>query len=288
MASRLAIGISCRQSLDWGLVLASTKMTFQRPRANRFVLLVALLASANSLRPQDQASVRFAVATIRPSRPEEQMEIVVEGRRFSTTQTSLNFLIAFAYKLHARQIVGQPSSLETERYDVVAQADVEGRLNPNDARIMVQRLLVDRSALRFHRDRKELSVYAIVSGNGGPRLTGSAGDPKGPPGVGFQGLGAMIVKNATMADFANFLQRYVLDRPMVDQSGIAGRFDFKLDWMPDETQFIGRTDLEAPSRAAEPPDLYTAIQQQIGLKLTHRKALTEVLVIDHVEKPSDN
>jgi uncharacterized protein (TIGR03435 family) len=97
----------------------------------------------------------------------------------------------------------------------------------------------------------------------------------------------MTVKNATIADFAGFLQRYIMDRPVVDRSGISGRYDFTLDWTPDEFQLSSRAG-QSPALAADAPDLYTAIQQQLGLKLQSAKLPIDVLVIDSVAKPADN
>ena len=154
---------------------------------------------------------------------------------------------------------------------------------------MVQQLLADRFHLSFHRGRKELSVYEIISTNEEPKLAKSPGDSNGFGTVGFPMCGEMVVKNATIAEFANFLQRYVLDRPVLDQSGIEGRYEFKLDWTADESQFIGRDNqLPAPARGVEPPDLFTAIREQLGLRLVPKKDLAPVLVVDRVEKPSEN
>jgi uncharacterized protein (TIGR03435 family) len=93
-----------------------------------------------------------------------------------------------------------------------------------------------------------------------------------------------------MKDFTGLLQGTVLDRPVIDQSGIEGRYDFTLDWAPDEFQFtsFGNANLPPQPKEETHPDLYTAIQQQLGLKLDATKAQTEVLVFDKVEKPSEN
>ena len=93
-----------------------------------------------------------------------------------------------------------------------------------------------------------------------------------------------------MADLAGVMQGAVLDRPVVDQTGITGRYDFTLTWTPDEFQF-GGLGMKVPppsGDAAAPPDLFTAFQQQLGLKLESTKAPADILVIDHVEKPSEN
>jgi uncharacterized protein (TIGR03435 family) len=233
----------------------------------------------------------FEVATIKPSKPDTQGKgFMVRGRQFSTINTSLSDLITFAYGLHARQITGGPGWIESDKYDLAAKPDGEGQPNDKQWKTMVQKLLADRFKLTFHRDKKELSVYAIVVGKTGPKLTKSDGDPNGLPGLFFRGLGVLPARNATMADFAGTMQTAVLDRPVVDQTGLPGRYDFLLKWTPDETQFAGLGVKVPPptDNADAPPDLYTAIQQQLGLKLEPTKAPVEVLVIDRAEKPSEN
>jgi uncharacterized protein (TIGR03435 family) len=240
--------------------------------------------------PADASPV-FEVATIKPSKPEAQGKgFRVQGRRFSTMNTSLSDLITFAYGLHARQIAGGSAWMETEKYDLAAQPDGEGQPNDRQWKTMVQKLLADRFKLTFHRDKKELSVYAIAVGKTGPKLTKSEGDPNGLPGLFFRGLGVLPGRNATMADFAGVMQTAVLDRPVVDQTGLAGRYDFLLTWTPDETQFGGLGARVPPPAddAAARPDLFTAIQEQMGLKLESTKAPADVLVVDRVEKPSEN
>lgn len=155
---------------------------------------------------------------------------------------------------------------------------------------MIQKLLAERFKLAFHRDKKELGVYAIIVGKTGPKVTKSQGDPNGLPSLFFQGLGVLPAMNATMADFAGVMQSAVLDRPVVDHTELAGRWDFTLTWTPDEFQFggLGVKVPPPPKDVAAPPDLFTAFQEQLGLKLESTKAPAEVLVIDHVEKPSDN
>jgi uncharacterized protein (TIGR03435 family) len=240
--------------------------------------------------PADARPV-FDVATIKLSKPNAQLSILVSpgGNQFSTTNTSLSDLIAFAWKIHARQITGGPSWLESEKYDLVAKPDIEGLPNDTQVRTMLQKLLADRFQLTFHRDTKELTVYTLVPGKTGPKLAQSTGDPNGLSGMGFRALGALIASNANMKDFTSLLQTMVLDRPVVDHSGVAGRYDFTLNWTPDESQFTSLAGLKPPAGNADaPPDLYTAIQQQLGLKLESAREPVEVLVIDRVERPSGN
>jgi uncharacterized protein (TIGR03435 family) len=238
------------------------------------------------------ADPSFEVATIKPSDPNSPGQMLtIQGDRMVTRNTSLSFLITFAYGLHPKQIVGGPSWLDSEKYDINAKPDVEGQPNDKQIKSMLQKLLTERFKLTFHKEMKELSAYSITVGKNGARLTKSEGDPNGLPGLGFRGLGKLVVRNATISDFAGLMQTVVLDRPVVDQSGLAGRFDFTLDWTPEPSQFGGRGG-QAPQPGADdpaaPPDLFTAIVAQLGLKLDSAKLPVDVLVIDKVEKPSDN
>jgi uncharacterized protein (TIGR03435 family) len=234
----------------------------------------------------------FEVATIKPSNPDARGSRINIDRsnRFSTGNTSLSDLIKFAYNLHPQQISGGPAWLETEKYDLTAKADVPGQPNDKQVKAMLQKLLADRFKLTFHRDKKVLSVYAVTVGKTGAKLAKSEGNPNSLPFLGFRGLGNLVVRNATIADFAALMQSNVLERPVVDQTGLPARFDFTLAWTPDASQFDGRgANVPPPSDNAEvPPDLFTAIQQQLGLKLESTKAPVDVFVIDRVEKPSGN
>ncbi|HUK19843.1 MAG TPA: TIGR03435 family protein [Bryobacteraceae bacterium] len=238
------------------------------------------------------APLAFEVATIKPSKPGAQGKgITMRGpREFITINTSLNDLITFAYGIHVRQISGGPAWLESDLYDITAKPEAEGLANRQQLEGMLRKLLADRFQFAFHRDKKELSVYAIVMGKTGAKLTKSEGDPNGLPGLGFRQLGQLAAQNANMNDFAGLMQSTVLERPVVDQTGLTGRFDFTLNWTPDEFQFAGLgVKVPPPSEKPDaPPDLFTAIQQQMGLRLEGTKALVEIFVIDKVEKPSAN
>ena len=132
-------------------------------------------------------------------------------------------------------------------------------------------------------------MYALTIAKSGPKLAKSEGDPNGLPGLSFQGLGVLHVTNANMTHFTNLMQSTVLDRPVVDQTGLTGRYDFTLNWTPDDSEFGGMGASVPPTAAgANPPNLYTAMQEQLGLRLDATRAPAEVLVIDHVEKPTEN
>ncbi len=236
--------------------------------------------------PADAKPV-FEVATIKPSKPDEGFSILL-GRRgagsnsLTTTATSLSDLMKFAYDLHPRQITNGPAWLETEKYDVIAKPDLDGLPSLPQMKAMLQKLLAERFELVFHRDKKELPVYAITVAKTGVKMTKHDGVTAGPGfGGGPKGFN---VRSATMSEFASVLQAGILEQPVVDQTGLGdAKYDFILKWTPDGPQ---------PPTAADvldaPPDIFTAFQQQLGLKLESTKAPVDVLVIDKVEKPSEN
>ena len=238
------------------------------------------------------APMAFEVATIKPSKPGTQGKALTLARAAHGDHHQLfgeRSDLLRVQGLQLKQVTGGPSWLDTEGlYDIVGEPEAPGA--PNRKQIeegMVQKLLADRFKLTFHHDKKELSAYALVVGKNGPKLPASAGDPKGLPGVGMSALGRMFASNAHISDFTGFLQSVVLDRPVVDETGLTGRYDFQMKWTPDASQFGGRGG--PPSDAADaPPDLFAAIEQQLGLQLKSAKPLIDVLVIDHVEKPSEN
>ncbi len=235
------------------------------------------------------ASPSFEVATIKPSKPGTPGKYIGGGRNFTTLNTTLIDLLTFAYGIHPKQIVGAPAWMEEEKYDLAGEPDAKGQPSLDQTRIMIQKLLTDRFQLKFHRDKKELAVYALTVGKAGPKLSKSQLDPIAPPRLLFTRLGNLPALNTTMADFASVMQGAVLDKPVLDQTGLTGKWDFTLTWTPDATQFIGLGGGTAPPPDADaPPDLFTAIQQQLGLKLDSTKASAEVFVIDRVQKPSDN
>lgn len=236
------------------------------------------------------ADPTFEVATIKPSNPAQQGKLfTVRGRQVMTINTTVSDLVAFAYGLHARQIVHGPGWLETDKFDITGQPDVEGVPNQVQLRRLVQKLLTDRLKLTFHREQQELSIYALVVAPKGPTLTKSSADPNGLPSLLFRGLGSLPASNATMADLATVMQSAVLDRPVVDRTGLTGRYDFTLTWTPDETQFASMGVKVPPAPAdAKAPGLFTAIQEQLGLKFEPAKAPVDVIVIDRVDRPSPN
>jgi uncharacterized protein (TIGR03435 family) len=205
----------------------------------------------------------FEVATIKPSEPGTPgQSITVRGRTFATHNQTVAGMMTFAFGLHPDQLVGGPQWLRDDRFEITAEPEGTGVLNDKQLRAALAKLLADRFNLTFHRDKKELTVYALTQLKAGHKLTPNDTDPNGLPGLFFRGLGIFPVRNATMGDFTSTMQAVVLDRPVVDQTGIQGRYDFTLMWTPDETQFGGRGGQAPPAAdpANAPPGLFTAIQ----------------------------
>jgi uncharacterized protein (TIGR03435 family) len=234
----------------------------------------------------------FEVATIKPSKPEERFSILVNrSGMLNTTNTSLSDLIKFAYGLHPRQVTKGPAWFESEKFTITAKPDTEGVPNAQQLRGMMQKLLEDRFQLTFHNEKKELSVYVITVTKTGAKLTKNESGGA-LPGFGGGGVRGMNVRNSTIAEFASIMQANALDQPVIDQTGLGtARWDFVLKWTPDgaQAQSPGAAPAALPADPGDaPPDIFAAFQQQLGLKLENTKTPVDVMVIDRVEKPSDN
>jgi len=240
------------------------------------------------------AKPAFEVATIKPSVPDSPGQAIQVGRgggnAFTTLNTPVSELIKFAYGVHARQLTGGPAWLESERFDILAKPDTPGIPNVTQLRSMVQKLLVERFGLEFHREKKEVSAYIITADKAGVKMTKVEGNRGNLPGFGGRGIGSIGVQNSNMTEFAEFLQARILERPVVDQSGLTGRYDFTLEWRPDAAQLAaaGPNAPTLPQAVEDRPDFLTAARQQLGLKIEAGKAPVDVIVVDKVIKPTEN
>jgi uncharacterized protein (TIGR03435 family) len=238
------------------------------------------------------ADPSFEVATIKPSKPDAQgIGLNSRGREFLTRNMTMAFLIEFAYDIQEKQLVGAPDWLNKDRFDMTGVPDKEGQPTASQFKIMVRKLLTDRLQLKFHYEKKELSVYTINISKTGSKIEKSDASVQ-IPGMGFRpapGGITMTIRNGTMGETAGFLQQLVFDRPVVDQTGLQGRWNIDVTFAPDDSQFhtAFRPPPITPSDNA-PANFFTAIQEQAGLKVEPAKVPTDVLVIDRVEKPSEN
>ena len=232
------------------------------------------------------------VATIKPnpSGGSRLQGLFPHGRHMMVLNGSLEDIVTFAYGVQVKQLVGLPGWSSNDRYDIDEVPDQPGTPNLQQMRGVFRKLLADRFKLTFHHEKRELAAYVLTVGKTGQKLTPT--QLQGPlPGFGASpapgGL-TIHLANGTMTDFTDFLQMLVLDKPVVDQTGIKGRYDANVTFTPDQTQFNGNLPKLPTSDVPDAPDLFTAIGQQMGLKLAAEKTAVDVIAIDHVEKPSAN
>ena len=243
------------------------------------------------------AKPEFEVATIKPSDPSRPgWAIRVDGSGvFHTLNTTLNDLIKFAYDMHPKQVVNAPGWADTDKFDMEAKPDKPGMPTVNQMKAMLQKLLTDRFALMFHKDQRELSAYAITVIKGGLKIKKEENASIPVPGYGGLPQRGFNARNTTLAEFASVMQAQFMDLPVIDQTGLGEtRYSFVVKFTPDpgmrpfggaapppQAQ-AGGTDPDAP------PDLFSAMEQQLGLRMQKTKAPVEVMILDKVEKPSAN
>ncbi len=261
-------------------------------------ILVLVLLALQAPKPKAQATEApqahaspsiLEVATIKPVKDPDpnRTRDTTEGRRLFARNLSLREIITMAYELDPQQILGGPKWFATDAWDIDAEA-VEG-VNLHEERAeeaLLREILVDRFMLAFHWEKKTLPVYVLTTTKNWPKL--QAADPNEGENSGCSQPGVCTFKKRTLSNFAWYMQYVVLDRPVVDKTGIAGEFDFSLKWTPDESQFSRLGWMIKPAPESSAPSLFIAIQEQLGLKLESVKAPVDVLVIDHVEQPTEN
>jgi uncharacterized protein (TIGR03435 family) len=265
---------------------------FRSAVASLVVVAGCLFAQSTATRP---GFAEFEVASIKATPPGASGRWIrmQSTHEFAAKNHALKTLVAAAYNLSPTAISGGPAWVDSDRYDIVAKAPGEVRPNLNEQMSMLRRLLADRFQLTFHREQKQLRVYTLTIAKGGPRLKESTASPDASP----EGPLPLIFvvspevvrlpgRNATMAELASVLQRAALDFPVLDKTGLSARYDFELEFTPDETVFGGALG-KGPDDSAK-PGLMAAISQQLGLRLEATKGAVEALVIDHVERPSEN
>jgi uncharacterized protein (TIGR03435 family) len=243
------------------------------------------------------AKPEFEVATIKPSdpnRPGWGITVNPSGV-FRTLNTTLNDLIKFAYDVHPKQVVGLPAWADSEKFDIEGKPDTPGMPSVNQMKLMLQKLLADRFSLTSHKDKKELSAYAITVAKSGVKIKKEENSTIPVPGFGGLPQRGFNARNATLAEFASVMQGQFMDLPVIDQTGLGDtRYTFIVKFTPDPGMrpFGGAgAPPEAQAAATDPeapPDLFSAMEQQLGLRMQKTKAAVEAMVIDKVEKPSGN
>ena len=237
-------------------------------------------AIAQTTPPGQQQAPSFEVATIKPANTNEATGIRVGPNRFSTINATVIDLMKYAYGVHEAQIIGVPEPILQAHFDIDAATGSSKMLPSDVTKQMVRNLLADRFHLTFHASTKELSVYLLTAENS-THLTPTAHPDFPIPAVGH-GPGGLSAQNATIHDITTFLQRYVTNRPVVDQTGIQGRFDIELHYTPDDAPPPAADD----KATQEYPNLFTAIREQLGLKLQAARAPDDVMIIDTITQPT--
>jgi uncharacterized protein (TIGR03435 family) len=228
-----------------------------------------------------QAAPAFDVTTVRPN-----LSVTsggggsLRGGLLRLNNVTLKNLVLMAYQVKQYQVVGGPGWLGTDKFDV--EGKTEKNITFAESYPMIQTLLADRFQLQLHRETRELPVFRLLPAKGGLKMQPWVD----APGFFRTGRGLIEGKRTKMQTLADLLGS-ALGRMVLNQTGQEGEFDFKLQWTPDESQpNAADTDVSAFDPAG--PSIFTAVQEQLGLRLESAKAPVEVLVIDHAEKPSEN
>jgi len=276
-------------------------------------VVVSALATPTAQAPAGDADhPAFDSASVKPNKSGDG-RVALRGQPggvFTAINMTTVGLIQFAYRVQPFQIVGGPDWIKTDRFDVNAKAGAN--VPPGQGQLMMQALLADRFKLAVHKDSREAPVYALVmarnGGKPGPQLKVSECAPPtpgpqapqaapqngpGPCGTARIGFGAFLGQGVPMAQILTFLSN-LTNRTVIDRTGLTGTFDVDLKWAPDSALGTGPFGglPPAPPGAAPPPqpsdapELFTAIQEQLGLKLESQRGPVDVLVIDRVEQPT--
>lgn len=241
---------------------------------------------------QDPAVPSFEAADVKVNKSGEiRMAVDFQGGgRFTARNVPMKVLIALAYHVRPEALQEGPRWLESERFDIVAKAPQTGP--PDDIRRMLQTLLAERFKLAVHTEQRIMPAYGLVAAKGGPKLQPSESavlsEQRCGPGGGTPGQKHVVCRHMTMALLADTLQEIAsrdLDVPVVDETGLRGAFDFKLDWTP----AVRPTDDTPPTDPLPGPTLFEAVETQLGLRLESRRLPLPVIVIDSVERvPIEN
>jgi uncharacterized protein (TIGR03435 family) len=234
-----------------------------------------------TMMPKD-ADPGWEVVTVKPGDPYAKSDhIDLHGRHLTLENETVEIMMLLGYNVQKNQIAGAPGWAKTERWTVDGLADTDGEPNVSQLQAMVRKVLTERFGLKVHHEQREMPVFALTVAKGGARMQVNTSDPNGLPNQhGSHGSGWVMYQytNTSMPELTLMLLSSV-DRPIVNKTGLKGRYDFQLKWLTDDSH---GSDPDAP------PGLFTAVQEQLGLKLEPVKAPADVLVVDAVEKPGEN
>jgi uncharacterized protein (TIGR03435 family) len=253
----------------------------------------------------------FEVASVKPDKSGFGPRLLLTADGLTATKVTVKFLIKQAYGVEDDEISGAPNWLDSETYDVdakVSSSDLAAleKLDEKQRLRMLQPVLAERFQLKVHRETKEIPVYALVIAKNGPKLhvakpgdtyadgiKGPDGKPGGRAGMMMWGRGRLIAQGIPIANLLPPLTQQ-LERTVLDKTGLKGTYDITLLWTPEDDQGSmvsgaeGGRQGSGPAADSSGASIFTAIQEQLGLKLESQKGQVEGLVIDHVERPSEN
>ena len=250
----------------------------------------------------------FEVASVKPNTSGDGRVLMTPqpGGRLNLVNVPLRLMIRYAYRVQDFQVVGGPDWISTARFDVVAKAE-GGNPSQEELQLMLRSLLADRFKLVVRSDKSEMPTYSLVparaDGKTGAQLRksdancGPASAPSAPPApgqlppCGFNlGFGNLKARGSTMAALASTLSTFA-GRIVVDRTGLAGGYDVDLNWTPDQIpRPVGDQPVQVNGVTVDPngPSLFTALQEQLGLKLESTKGPVDVLVVERAEKPAED
>ena len=274
----------------------------------RLILTLSLLFAGAAVRAQSPAApatITFEVASVKPNKSSEtRIRFETPPGRLTAVNVPLRFMIRQAYRVPESRILGGPKWIDVDRFDVVATTPALGSTSDRTRQMLIA-LLADRFQLIAHMETREMAVYALglVRSNGalGPNLRRSAADCSGGPraAAGRVQCGLMVSQAASaslrgggtvFADFVRMLGDF-LDRPVIDQTALTGAFDLELQFTADRGAVPGAGVPGGLTTAANPdliPSIFTALREQLGLKLEAQRGKVEVLVVDSVSQPTDD
>jgi uncharacterized protein (TIGR03435 family) len=240
--------------------------------------MIGLSALAPLLAQVDVSTPLPFVASIKPSRDNEPTGFKTTLGRFTARGVTAQYLIAIAYGLQKFQILGGERWVEGERFDVEAKLEEQSAGGGNE-RVMIKLLLADRFKLQVHQETKESAVYALVVAPGGPRLK-----PATTQGGVNVRAGLLVSTGMPMGLVASLLGTR-LGRTVIDRTNLEGRYAIDLRWTPEPGELPSDSEGTSPPPDLSAPSIFTAVQEQLGLKLLSTKGPAGFLVIDRIEKP---
>jgi len=229
-----------------------------------------------------------------------------DGDTVAYTNLPLNYIVLLSNNFHRFDLAfGLPDWTKAERYDIAAKVDPSHvaeyhTLTVEQRTRMFQEVLADQFKLKFHREKREMPVYDLVVAKGGLKMKGAKPGDTYPDGLKAKYGQSMVItrpgkleaQGGDMTDLALFLSNLHTGREVVDKTGLTGKYDFTLLWTPDQVASPSPGDSgvspNMPQPAPDEPSIFTAIQEQLGLKLESSTGPVECFIVDHIERPSEN